>query len=106
MTTTVESFRAELDALAADAAAHPGRWGAGVRLNITCSRRQPYEAVQLAEARGFSEARGVGRHHLIFEFEDVVPNAAWVAEKALPVCAFIEEVGGINPQIGVDRNVQ
>jgi len=96
----------QLDALAADAAAHPERWGEGVRLNITCARRLPYEAVQLAEARGFSETRGVGRHHLIFEYEDVVPDAAWVAATARPVLDFIAEVGGTDPQIGVDRNVQ
>lgn len=100
------SFADQLEALAADAAAHPEHWGAGVRVNITCSRRQPYAAVQLAEARGFNEVRGVGRHHLIFEYEDVVPDAAWIAEKVWPVCAFIEEVGGTDPQIGIDRNVQ
>ncbi|APZ98870.1 hypothetical protein BWQ93_10455 [Sphingopyxis sp. QXT-31] len=100
------SFADQLDALAADAAAHPERWGAGVRLNITCARRLPYEAVQLAEARGFGEARGVGRHHLIFEYADVVPDAAWVAATARPVLDFIAEVGGTDPQIGVDRNVQ
>ncbi len=96
----------ELGALAADAAVHPERWGEGVRLHITCARRLPYEAVQLAEARGFAEARGVGRHHLIFEYEDVVPDAAWIASTARPVLDFIAEVGGTNPQIGVDRNVQ
>ncbi|WP_077146199.1 hypothetical protein [Sphingopyxis sp. KK2] len=96
----------QLDALAADAAAHPERWGNGVRLNITCARRLPYEAVQLAGARGFAEARGVGRHHLIFEYEDVVPDAVWVAATARPVLDFIAEVGGTDPQIGVDRNVQ
>lgn len=96
----------ELGALAADAGVHPERWGEGVRLHITCARRLPYEAVQLAEARGFAEARGVGRHHLIFEYEDVVPDAAWIASTARPVLDFIAEVGGTNPQIGVDRNVQ
>ncbi|HMO76005.1 MAG TPA: hypothetical protein PKD48_11760 [Sphingopyxis sp.] len=100
------NIRSQLDTLATDAAAHPERWGEGVRLHITCARRLPYEAVQLAEARGFAEVRGVGRHHLIFEYEDVVPDAAWVAATARPVLDFIAEVGGTDPQIGVDRNVQ
>ncbi len=103
MTNPVQKIRDELNELSLAARQSPQDWGDGVTLSFACRRPQPYEAVLLAESRGLVRVRGVGRHHLIWEFENVVPDESWVVEQALPALAFFEEVGGTNPRISVDR---
>lgn len=81
----------------------PELWGRGVTLGITCFKARPYDAVRAAEERGLENIRGVGRHHLIAEFEDILPDQSWLQNHAVAALEFMEEVGGSRPRINIDR---
>jgi hypothetical protein len=88
----------------ANASADPEAWGEGVTVSIACRRPQPYSAVQLAERRNLASIRGVGRHHIMAEFEDCIPTQEWLDNEALPALNFLQEVSAKAPQLAIDRN--
>jgi hypothetical protein len=100
--TTADSFDDQLACLSAQAARHPDRFGQGVRLLFSCGTCDMMASLAAAEAQGI-DARGVGRMHILVEFDDVVPDAQWAESTGVAVGRYFEAIGGKRPQISVDR---
>jgi hypothetical protein len=101
MSSTAD-FRSQLTALSASAARKPEDFGEGVRLLFSCGSRNLPLALAQAEACGV-EARGVGRRHILIEVQDGTPTADWLAGEGAAIARYFERIGGIDPQISIDR---
>jgi len=100
---SVTAFRTQLAKLPDILAADPGRFGAGVKMLLSCGSRNILPALAEAEACGI-EARGVGRMHILVEIEDAVPDTRWVETRGHDIARYFERIGGTDPQIGFDRS--
>ncbi|HEX2813995.1 MAG TPA: hypothetical protein VHO04_15065 [Sphingopyxis sp.] len=100
--TTANSFDEQLARLSTEAVQHPDRFGPGVRLLFSCGARDMVASLAAAEAQGI-DARGVGRMHILVEFDDVVPDTRWAESTGAAVGRYFEAIGGKRPQIGIDR---
>lgn len=59
-------------------------------------------ALAQADAAGV-EARGVGRRHILVEVQNRAPTAEWLFGEGAAIAGYFESIGGVNPQIGIDR---
>jgi hypothetical protein len=100
--SSIADFRSQLTDLSASAARRPEDFGEGVRLLFSCGSRNLPSALAQAEACGV-EARGVGRRHILVEVQNRTPTAEWLAGEGAAIAGYFESIGGINPQIGIDR---
>ncbi|MBD3732394.1 MAG: hypothetical protein IE934_06665 [Sphingopyxis sp.] len=100
--SNIADFRSQLVELSARAARRPEDFGEGVRLLFSCGSRNLPSALAQAEACGV-EARGVGRRHILVEVQNRAPTAEWLAGEGAAIAGYFESIGGVNPQIGIDR---
>lgn len=95
-------FQSGLDDLVHDATANPEMFGEGVRILFSCRTRNMMTSLAAAETDGL-EARGVGRMHVLIEVGDVVPDEQWVGRDGRRIARYFDRIGGIDPQIAIDR---
>lgn len=98
----MQGFNRQLEQLSDEATQHPDRFGAGVRLLFSCGTRDMISALAQAGDLGL-DARGVGRMHILIEYNDVVPDVAWTAREGAKIGQFFERVAARRPQIAIDR---
>lgn len=101
MSSTTD-FQSQLAALSAAGSRNPGDFGEGVRMLFSCGSSNLPVALAKAEACGVA-ARGVGRRHILVEVANGMPTAEWLAHEGAAIARYFERIGGINPQITIDR---
>lgn len=69
---------------------------------FSCGSSNLPVALVKAEACGVA-ARGVGRRHILVEVANGMPTAEWLAHEGAAIARYFERIGGINPQITIDR---
>ena len=98
----IADFRSQLTELSASVAKRPEDFGDGVRPLFSCGSRNLPSALAQADAGGV-EARGVGRRHILVEVQNRAPTAEWLFGEGAAIGGYFESIGGVNPQIGIDR---